>query len=579
MMDQGGCGMFAFLKYLCILGEQTARPHGKHMNNPLSGHQTMKRHSFASLLVLLIFFLASGFADSGQDRGKKILRLGLHVSGMGRMDPHFAAASQDRAMADMVFNGLLRFSPGNSPNIELDLAREMPEFKIVNNRQIWKILLRKGVMFHPGPYTNSYEMTADDVVFSLNKSRAKKRCAYAAEYSDMIVEKVARYEIRVILDKPLSTVLFFPKLANYNGGFIISKKAVEAMGYEAFERHPVGTGPFAFSKYEKGGPLHLTAHDRYFRGRPRLDGVQIHFIPDVNRRQTAFDRNELDVYIGSGEKKWLAGIGNTENKVVDIHGVGEVLTLHFNLQAEPLKDIRVRQAIAYALCRNAFLNTSDPELVGPVFSPVPGPFLPGGLSKNDVIRFGLDYEQDIEKARQMLKEAGYPNGFTLDLVSSEKRYYKASYDILKQELARINIKCNVSVVNHREMHARIRKSPRPLVIYAAWRPSTDIYLTGFFHSDSIVGTGKKPDTNFSGSNQIDQLIESARTQIDPKTQIQMWEQAQIKILNDLAAYPLIYSKQIFIRRPAVDYGHPLLSTMALYPQFTEKTDILSDNKQ
>ncbi len=528
-----------------------------------------------SLCFCIVLTITTGsFSNESQ-----VLRLGLHVSGMGRLDPHFAAGSQDRAVADMIFNGLLRFVPGDAPRIEPDLAREMPQFKIIDGKQVWQILIRSGVMFHAGPKTDAYELTADDVVFSLTKSRDRKRCAYAGEYSGMSVKKTGRYEISITLDTPLSPILFFPKISNYSGGFIISKKAIEAMGYDAFKKHPVGTGPFVFDRYEKGTPLHLVAHEKYFRGRPELDGVQIHFIPDIAERQAAFENGELDIYIGHGKKEWLEGIENNKDLIIDIHGVGEVTTLHFNINIKPLDDIRVRKAIAYGLSRKAFLDTSIPKLAGPVYAPVPNQFLPGGLSQKDAVLFKLDYDQDIEKARRLLAQAGYPDGFTLDLVSSEKRVYTAYYAVLKQQLAKINIHCNIKTVSHREMHSQIRKSPKPLVIYPAWRPNADVYLTRFFHSDSIVVSGKKPDTNFSGFHQIDTLIESARTQTDPKTQIHLWEQAQIKILNDMIAYPLMYTKQLFIRRPYVNYGHTLVSTMALYPQFTEKTAIRDKDAQ
>ena len=85
-------------------------------------------------------------------------------------------------------------------------------------------------MFHPGPSTPAYELTADDVIFSLRKSADKKYSAYAGEYSGMTFKKRSTYILEIIQDKPASPVLFLPKLADYAGGFIISKKAVETNG-------------------------------------------------------------------------------------------------------------------------------------------------------------------------------------------------------------------------------------------------------------------------------------------------------------------------------------------------------------
>jgi len=496
---------------------------------------------------------------------------------MGKLDPHFAAGSQDRAFADMVFNGLLRYVPGNAPSIEPDLAREIPEFKLIGGKQVWTVLLRKGVMFHAGPKTDAYELTADDVVFSLNKSKDKKFCAYAGGYADMTVKKIDPYRIQIILDNPISPILFFPKITDYGGGFIVSKKAIESMGYDAFTQHPIGTGPFAFAQYEKGKHLSLKAHSNYFRGHPLLDGVQIHFFPDFNDREKAFKKGKLDVITGSAKKGWLSSIKNEKNIIIDAHGMGEIATIHFNTRIKPLDDIRVRQAIAFCLSRQAFLNTTIPQISGSVYSPVPKQFLPGGLSRQDVRTLNLEYPQNMDKARQLLKQAGYPNGFTLDLVSSEKRVYRNYYEELKNQLAKINIICNVKIVTHSSMHKQIRQNPMPIVIYPAWRPNADAYLTRFFHSDSIVVTGKRPDTNFSHYDKIDKLIEVARLEVNPEKQINLWEQAQIRILHDMVAYPVIFTKQLYIRKKYVDYGHTLILTMALYPQFTEKTN-LNKNK-
>jgi len=99
-------------------------------------------------------------------------------------------------------------------------------------------------------------------------------------------------------------------------------------------------------------------------------------------------------------------------------------------------------------------------------------------------------------------------------------------------------------------------------------------LTRFFHSHSTVVSGRSPDTNFSHYDQIDRLIEAARTVRKPIVQVRLWKQAQIKILGDAAAYPLHYVNLVYARGTYVDYGHPLKAAMALYPQFTEKTRIV-----
>ncbi len=207
------------------------------------------------------------------------------------------------------------------------------------------------------------------------------------------------------------------------------------------------------------------ANDNYFRGKPLLTGVEIHFYPDLAERERRFLADDLHVIIGSGEKGWIEKMEKIEGVVLDTFGVGEVSTLYFNNNAAPLDDIRVRRAIAYALDRGVFLNTTSKQIAGKVFSPVPEMFLPGGLNKEEVDGLGLTYQKNINEAKRLLAEAGYENGFTLDLVASEKRLYRSLYKVLQDELSSVGIKCNIKEVKHSEMHRQIRKAPKSLVIW------------------------------------------------------------------------------------------------------------------
>ncbi|MEA1969530.1 MAG: ABC transporter substrate-binding protein, partial [Thermodesulfobacteriota bacterium] len=369
-------------------------------------------------------------------------------------------------------------------------------------------------------------------------------------------------------------VLFFPKLTNYAGGFIVSKRAVIKMGYEKFKHHPVGTGSFVFKSYKPGKKLILTAHGQYFRGCPRLKGVEILFLPDIKDREAGLKSGQLDVIMGTGKKGWIEQIEQEPDIKLDFHGVGEMITIYFNTSIKPMDDVRVRKAIAHALSRETFLNTTNKCLVKKAYSPVPVQFLPGGLTKKEVESLDLAYPKNLQKARQLLMDAGYPDGFTLELVSSEKRLYLSCYNSMRDQLAKIGIKCHINIKAHSEMHRLIRLHPQPLVIYVAWRPNADLFLSRFFHSSAIIVTGAKPDTNFSHYKKIDKIIKDARLSINPEKQINLWKHAQIRILTDMAAYPIMFIKQCYAKRADVDYGHELISTMALYPQFTEKTRII-----
>jgi len=517
--------------------------------------------------ILLVF----GLAAPGRAAEPDILKFGIDAADLGTGDPHRAASRNDRAVVDMIFNGLLRYKPGDAPLIEPDLAVDIPHPRIVDGKQVWSFQLRKDVMCHPGPQTAAYRLTAADVVYSLRRAADPERSAYAGDYQGMTVERIGDFTVNLIFDTPLSSILFFPKVADYAGGFIVCSRALEAVGDKNFAAHPVGTGPFRFQRHVPGERVRLLPNEKYFRGRPLLDGIDVTYVEAFAKRDADLRSGKLDVIFGSEKPAWFKTIKGEQSVRVDVFGVGQVITMHFNTSKKPLDDQRVRKALAYAVDRNVFRSIFAEGIVKNVYSPVPVAFLPGGLKHKEVVRLDLDYAYDPAKAKALLAEAGYADGFSLKLVTSERGHYRANYESLRDQLAPLNIQIDLEVVEHRKMHKRIRQDENAIVIYVAWRPNADIFLTRFFHSDSTVVTGGSPDTNFSHYDQIDRLIETARTARKPTDQVRFWKQAQIRLLGDAAAYPLHYVNLVYARRANVDYGHDLKAAMALYPQFTEKT--------
>ena len=524
------------------------------------------------MLATMLLPLLAGPARA-QDGDRPILTFAGDAGDLQSLDPHFAVGGLDRPIVDMVFNGLIRYTPGNLGEMEPDLAEAIPEPEMVDGKQVWTFTLRQGVMCHPSPQTEAYELAADDVVYSLRKSANAETSGFAADYGGMSVEKVDEYTVAITQDPPLSELLFLPKVAAYAGGFIVCSQAVEAMGLDAFRTHPVGTWPFMFQRYTPQNSVELVANDAYFRGAPLLGGVVARFMADPTARELGLQSGELDAAVGLTEAQWVERINAEGNLVADVFGVGEVAFITFNLTEPPLDNRLVREAIALAISRDEHLALYGEPVAENVYSVVPAQFMAGGLTREEAEAAGVLYEQDIERARQLLAEAGYPDGFEMNLIASEMRTYRGNYEVLQAELAEIGITLNLNVIDHATMQSEIRQDVNPIVVYIAYRPNADAYLTQFFHSDSIVVTGAKPVSNFSHYDQIDDLIEQARVETDPEVQAELWKEANIRTLEDIAVYPLNDRMFVWGRRPNVDYGHELISTAALYPQITELTTI------
>ncbi len=512
----------------------------------------------------------TGAAEAAAQRSN-VLRFGQAAADLQTLDPHYASGTQDRSLVDMVYNALIRYKPGDGTVFEPDLATALPEPRMVNGKQEWTFTLRQGVMCHEMEGVPSYELTSEDVVYSLQKSADRNRSAYSGDYTGMTVEAVDTYTVKVTLDQPISMALFYPKVANYAGGFILCKRAAEALGTDGLKTRAVGTGPFKFSRYIPNDRVELVANEKYFRGRPQLDGVEFRYIADLSSRELGLRGGQLDVINGTQDITWVDQMARNPNTKVDIFGVGEVTVVHFNMAKPPLDNLKVRQALAYALDREEFVALVGEKVGEAVYSPVPAQFLPGGLTKQEAEAKGVAYNYDPNKAKQLLAEAGYPDGFSLSVVTSELPSYRTVYESMQAQLAKVGVKLDVQVVDHATMHSRIREDINPIVVYVAWRPNADVVLTQFFHSDSIVVTGPKANTNFSHYNGIDRLIEQARTEQDASRQAALWQEAQVKLLEDMAGKPIMFTNQVYARSSNVDYGHELKSVLALYPGITEQT--------
>ncbi len=522
---------------------------------------------FAAIMMVLTAF--GGIASHAGAQDAPVLRLGTNAADIQTLDPHYSSATGDRTIVDMVFNGLVRFTPGDSTSFEADLATEMPvATENEDGTQTWAFTLRDDVQCHATESTEAYAMTSADVLFSYEKVSNADTSGYAGNYAGWSFEAPDATTFNITLDTPLSEALFLPQVANYSGGYVLCQQSYEALGADAFITAPAGTGPFVFESYTTQNSVVLTANDDYFRGAPQLGGVEVRFVADGTSRELALQSGDLDVIAGLPEAQWVDRMNEMDGIQADVFGVGEVVFLNLDVEHEILQDPLVREAILLAINRENTVALSGSPVSEPVYSVVPAEFMPGGLTEESATEAGVNYETNIERAQELLTEAGYPDGFELDLVTSEQDAYLNAYTVLQEELRQIGITVNLEPVQHQAMHDLIRESPNPITIYVAFRPTADVYLTQFFTTDGGV-------TNFSHFT-IDELVAEARTTTDPEAQAALWEQANTEIIENFAGYGIMYTNQVYAKSETVDYGHELVSVVQLYPGIDETTTITTD---
>lgn len=483
------------------------------------------------------------------------LNVGIATADAGKLDPHLATTTPDKGVLHWMYNGLVRIKPGQATPaaIEPDLAES---WTTSADGLTWSFKLRQGVDCH-GKYG---EFDAEDAVFSLKRAATKETSSFSKDYASLkTIEATGKYEVKIVLANPIPSLLGL--LVPYHGGNMVCKDAADDLGAK-FERNPIGTGPFMFAEYQPQQYIKLVANDAYFRGAPKISEIYYRYIPSDASRDLAFQAGEIDMVYGKQDQTWAERIAKVPNTKVVVMEPGEMSVLSLNMTIPPLDNILVRKAIAHAINRDAMVQFRGPAVTRASISPVPEGYL--GYTA-DVPR----YPHDPAKSKALLKEAGFPNGVTIKAIHTTLPGMLATMEAVQALLKDGGINLEITTVEHATFHAQIRQNLSQVVHYSAARfPIADVYLTQFFHSDSIVG---KPTavTNFSHCDVADAEIVAARIEPDPVKQLALWKTAQQKIMEKVCAVPVYENLQLWAWKSSLDLGVEVKGTLNLSPPITE----------
>lgn len=538
-----------------------------------------QRFNKAFLVFLTILFVLAGCSqttttpsagdESGSEgqqgppqpaqQGEKVLYYQIPGE-ITKFDPHVGVSLQDFTMSSQIWNSLVRFPNGtiDVTRIEGDLAEKWEHNEDATE---WTFYLRKGVQWHRG----YGEFTAEDVKFSFERvldpaTGSSTRVDY--EHIEEI-EIIDPYTVKFHLSRPDPNFLL--GLVNAGtGAWIVSKKAVEEGKTE------IGTGPFMFEDYRSKDGATLVKNPDYFRGEPKLDKIVYKIITDPTAIEVALTKGELHFARMSGDpliwEKYQQNDAFIVEKVSPLIAYG----LYLNMDAEPLNDIRVRQAIAHAIDVETFVESYAKGIGQPMTSAIASDV----FGAADV---GM-YEYDPEKAKQLLKEAGYENGlqFPTQFTSAAKHILdKMLY--VQDQLRQVGIEVPLEQVDHSVYQANIRNDLNHLVLFAYNRlPHADKVLSSVFYGPATVGT-PTGSINFSHYNRSDDLIDAARVETDPEKAKEMYRQILQDIKDAYAFVPLVEQYSINIRRKEVHVGYnnnKVEGTMLYNMIIDETTDLI-----
>jgi peptide/nickel transport system substrate-binding protein len=390
------------------------------------------------------------------------------------------------------------------------------------NNTTWRFTLRKGVTFHDGTPFN-----ADSVVFTLKRVQSNSKLIKSFVYQDIeSVEKDGDYAVIVTSKRPFGSL---PAHLTMLGMLPPSAGKNE----EAFFQKPIGTGPFRFASWTHGDQIAMTANPTYWKpGLPKVEKVTFRFIPELSTRTAALRSGELQV-IDRVTPDLVETLKGTRGvKVLDVPAI-EAQRWIFQLGKEPVKDQRLRQAISLAIDRGVIIKELLKGYGRPVDSPVP-PGLIGHTSLPPKV-------YDPEKARQILKQAGYSN-VSVDIVLM-KDFYPKQLEITQAVAAmlgdvgiKLNIK-NLEIASAREQ----RTAGTYDLFFSGWAHmphDPDWYFGQWF-----TKAGSEKLTRYSNPK-VEQLITEGRVP-DAKVRQAKYEELERIVWDEDAEIWLYYTVAIY----------------------------------
>jgi ABC-type transport system substrate-binding protein len=393
------------------------------------------RRSIGLVVTMLGLFLPlPSVVWAQQPKAGGTLRVAWEADLSG-LDPHVSSGLQAYRVVGNLFNSLVGIDA--ALNYVPDLAES---WEILENSKVYVFHLRKGVKFHDGT-----DFDAEVVRWNYRRITDPEEKALDAPFYSIVeaVEAIDAHTVQFTLKHPSRTLL--PVLAAYRVGFAqMSPAAYKHWGKEDVRLHPVGTGPFKLARWEQNQIIVLEKNPDYFKpGLPYLDRVDLRIMKEGVTRVAALRTGEVDFanYVPTEHVERLT----KDSQLQVIQGRDEQrIQCYLNLRKPAFQDLRVRQALlGYGIDRQAIAKTALLAQAQPLWSFV----APGSRGHID---FGDQFPYNPEKARALLKEAGYdeqnPLRYALMTHGAEAALPNAA-TIMKTQYAKLGVEVTVEIID------------------------------------------------------------------------------------------------------------------------------------
>ncbi|MCG1010239.1 glutathione ABC transporter substrate-binding protein [Salinicoccus sp. ID82-1] len=532
----------------------------------------MKNYLKLLLLSIIVLVLAACTDDSnvepGGDTGGEEASSGggdmvlSFPSDAVSMDPHGSNDVPSEQVRDTMYEGLVT----QDENLEVVplLATEWEQ----TDDTTWLFTLREDVTFHDGS-----EFNADVVKKNLDRLLDTAAASERAFVLEMIeeVNVVDDYQVEIVTEFPFAPII---NHLTHGAGKMMSgdlidedyQNAIDEAGldmtaeeyyelraeggaeYEevsgsisefigtVVEQNPIGSNYMQFENRNPGESTELVAYEDYWDGAPTIDSATFKVVSETGSRIAELETGSSD-FIAQVESSNIERMENNEDVTLERTDSVSIDYIGFNTEKEPLNDPQVRLAITHAFDKNAVLagvyNDSG--------TPAVGPLAPGILGHSDDLQ-GPEYNMD--RARELLAEAGYEDGFDVNLMVNDDNPERVDMAVwLQESLAELNINVNIEQVEWGAYLEMTGNGEHDMFILG-WSNSTgdpDNGISPLFHSSMVGAEGNR---SFYQNEELDALLDEGKRESDPEAREEIYQQAQQILVDDAPAIFVRHSENL-----------------------------------
>ncbi|MDF2814776.1 MAG: glutathione transporter substrate-binding protein [Paenibacillus sp.] len=432
------------------------------------------------------------------------------------LDPHNSSDTHSITGARTMYEGLMGFD--ENMNLVPALAAS---HKISADGLVYTFTLHEKIKFHDGT-----DFNAEAVKINLDRLRDEKNNLRLRKSFAKVTNVTAPDAKTVVITLSEPYNAFLNKMAM---ALIISPKALTEQGAN-ISKNPVGTGPYKFKEWVQGDRLAVVKNPDYWQqGIPKVDSITFKPVPENGSRIAMLKTGEAD-FIYPMPTEQVAEVEGQKDIVIDKIDSTIVRYITLNTMKKPYDDVKVRQAINYAINKEAYIKVVKSGLGSKLDSSM--------SSKTQYYSKQTGYDYDPEKAKKLLAEAGLPTGFTAEIWGENDSETMKGMQFIQQQLALVGIKLEVKSMEGGTLSEQINsaKTPEEAKIqmwYVSWSPSSgdaDGATRGLFSSEMFPPAGA--NTAYYKNTNVDKWIAEANKAIDPGQAKTIYADIQKAIWSD-----------------------------------------------